>query len=136
MENENVKKEVFESSEPFNLNILERALKTCLFGKNIIYKDTIGSTNVFLKRLAQEGACEGTVVIADEQSAGLGRLGREWFSKKGENLLFSVLLRPPLPPSKLFVLTMIIALAGIDAVQDITGLNAMYYYLGLRPLQK
>ena len=125
MEKETFKKEVVENPEAFNPDILTSALKHSLFGKNIIFRDTIGSTNVFLKRLAQEGACEGTVVIADEQSAGLGRLGREWFSKKGENLLFSVLLRPPLPPSKLFVLTMIIALAGIDAVQDITGLNAM-----------
>ncbi len=125
MEKETVKKEVVENPEVFNLDILAGALKQSLFGKNIIFRDTIGSTNVFLKRLAQEGACEGTVVIADEQSAGLGRLGREWFSKKGENLLFSVLLRPQLLPGKLFVLTMIIALAGIDAVQDITGLNAM-----------
>lgn len=125
MENENIKKEVFESSEPFNPDILARELKSGLFGKNIIFKDTIGSTNVFLKRLAQEGATEGTVVIADEQSAGLGRLGREWFSKKGKNLLFSVLLRPQLPPNKLFVLTMIFALAGIDAVKDISGLNAL-----------
>ncbi|MCD6293544.1 MAG: biotin--[acetyl-CoA-carboxylase] ligase [Deltaproteobacteria bacterium] len=125
MEKETVKKEVVKNPEAFNLDILASALKQSLFGKNIVFRDTIGSTNVFLKRLAQEGACEGTMVIADEQSAGLGRLGREWFSKKGENLLFSVLLRPQLLPSKLFVLTMIIALAGIDAVQDITGLNAM-----------
>ena len=125
MENETAKKKVFESAEPFNPDILARALKAGLFGKNIIFKDTIGSTNVFLKRLAEEGASEGTVVIADEQSAGLGRLGREWFSKKGENLLFSVLLRPRLPPSKLFVVTMIFALAGIDAIKETSGLNAM-----------
>ena len=125
MENETAKKKVFESAEPFNPDILARALKAGLFGKNIIFKDTIGSTNVFLKRLAEEGAPEGTVVIADEQSAGLGRLGREWFSKKGENLLFSVLLRPRLPPSKLFVVTMIFALAGIDAIKETSGLNAM-----------
>ena len=125
MENETVKNEVFENPQPFNPDILANALKSSLFGKNIIFRDTIGSTNVFLKGLAQKGASEGTVVIADEQSAGLGRLGREWFSKKGENLLFSVLLRPELPPSKLFILTMIFALAGIDAVKDISGLNTM-----------
>jgi BirA family transcriptional regulator, biotin operon repressor / biotin---[acetyl-CoA-carboxylase] ligase len=125
MEKETINKEVFENPEPFNPDIVARALTLCLFGKNIIFRDTIGSTNVFLKKLAQEGASEGMVVIADEQSAGLGRLGREWFSKKGENLLFSVLLRPQLPPRKLFLLTMIFALAGIDAVQDISGLNAM-----------
>jgi len=125
MENETIKMEVFESPESFNPDIVESAVKPGLFGKDIIYRDTIGSTNVFLKRLAQEGASEGTVVISDEQSAGLGRLGREWFSKKGENLLFSVLLRPQLPPNKMFVLTMIFALAGIDAVQEISGLNSM-----------
>jgi len=125
MENETVKKQAFENPEPFNLDILASALNPGLFGKNIIFRETIGSTNVFLKRLAQEGASEGTVVIADEQSAGLGRLGRKWFSKKGESLLFSVLLRPQLPPRKLFVLTMIFALAGIDAVHDISGLNSM-----------
>ena len=125
MENEIIKKKAFENPEPFNPDILANALKSCLFGKNILFRETIGSTNVFLKRLAQEGVSEGTVVIADEQTAGLGRLGRKWFSKKGENLLFSVLLRPQLPPSKLFVLTMIFALAGIDAVNEISGLNAM-----------
>ncbi len=123
MEKEPQKKDVLENSEPFNPDVLANALKSCLFGKNIIFRGTIGSTNVFLKKLAQEGAPEGTVVVADEQSAGLGRLGREWFSKKGENLLFSVLLRPQLPADKLFVLTMIFALAGIDAVKDISGLN-------------
>jgi BirA family transcriptional regulator, biotin operon repressor / biotin---[acetyl-CoA-carboxylase] ligase len=125
MEKETAKKEVFENPEPFKPDIVTRALNPGLFGKNIIYRETIGSTNVFLKRLAQEGAPEGTVVIADEQSAGLGRLGRKWFSKKGENLLFSVLLRPQLAPRKLFFLTMIFALAGIDAIQDISGLNGM-----------
>ncbi len=125
MENKTVKKEAFENPEPFNTDILASALKTSLFGKNIIFRDTIGSTNVFLKRLAQEGAPEGTVVIADEQSAGLGRLGREWFSKKGENLLFSVLLRPQLPTKQVFVLTMIFALAGIEAIHGISGLNTM-----------
>jgi len=123
MEKETGKKEVFESAESFNEDILASALKTSLFGKNILFRDTIGSTNVFLKRLADEGAPEGTVVVADEQSAGMGRLGREWFSKKGENLLFSVLLRPQLPPTQLFVLTMIFALAGIEAIVDISGVN-------------
>ena len=123
MENETIKMEVFESPESFNPDIVESAVKPGLFGKDIIYRDTIGSTNVFLKRLADEGAPEGTVVVADEQSAGMGRLGREWFSKKGENLLFSVLLRPQLPPTQLFVLTMIFALAGIEAIVDISGVN-------------
>ncbi|MCG6880512.1 MAG: biotin--[acetyl-CoA-carboxylase] ligase [Deltaproteobacteria bacterium] len=100
------------------------ALKDCMFGKNIIFKERLGSTNVFLKRLAQEGAAEGTVLIADEQTDGLGRMGRRWFSKRGENLLFSVLLRPMLSPKNVFILTMIFALAGTDALKEVSGLDA------------
>ena len=85
----------------------------------------MGPTNTFLKNLAQKGASEGTVVIADDQSAGMGRLGRRWYSRARENLLFSVLIRPEISADKLFVLTMIFALAGIDAVEDVSGGNAL-----------
>jgi BirA family transcriptional regulator, biotin operon repressor / biotin---[acetyl-CoA-carboxylase] ligase len=125
MESKRRKEVVCENSEPFNPGLLIEGLKNSLFGKRVIFRESIGSTNVFLKGLAEEGAVEGTLVVADEQKAGLGRLGRQWFSKKGENLLFSVLLRPKLPPGRVFVLTMIFALAGIDAVQDLSGLNVM-----------
>jgi len=125
MNSDPFKNNEFERSIPFNLELLSRVLKNCIFEKNVIFKNAIGSTNVFLKNLAEQGSPEGTVVIADEQSAGLGRLGRQWFSKKGENLLFSVLLRPGLLPNQIFVLTMIFALAGIEAVQQMTGLDAM-----------
>jgi len=125
MDRETSRKAVGENAEPFNPALLTNSLKQCLFGKRVIFRDTLGSTNVFLKGLAQDGAVEGTVVIADEQSAGLGRLGRQWFSKKGQNLLFSVLLRPNLPPNKIFALTMMFALAGIDAIEEISGLNGM-----------
>jgi len=125
MDSETLKNDEFDLSLPFNAELLISLLNNSIFQRNVIFKITIGSTNVFLKKLAQEGSPEGTMVIADEQSAGLGRMGREWFSKKGKNLLFSVLLRPELPPNKIFFLTMIFALAGIDAVQQMTGLNAM-----------
>jgi BirA family biotin operon repressor/biotin-[acetyl-CoA-carboxylase] ligase len=125
MDSETLKNDEFDLSLPFNAELLISLLNNSIFQRNVIFKITIGSTNVFLKKLAQQGSPEGTVVIADEQSAGLGRMGREWLSKKGKNLLFSVLLRPELPPKKIFFLTMIFALAGIDAVQQMTGLNAM-----------
>ncbi len=125
MESEKSKEKVCEKIVPFNPGVLIEGLKNSLFGKRVIFRESIGSTNVFLKRLAQEGAVEGTVVVADEQSAGLGRLGRQWFSKKGENLLFSVLLRPDLPANRIFVLTMMFALAGVGTVEDLCGLNAM-----------
>ena len=108
----------------FNVAYVANALKNSIFGKNIIFKERLGSTNVFLKKIAREGAAEGTVVIADEQTDGLGRMGRRWFSKRGENLLFSVLLRPTLAPDNVFILTMIFALAGTDALKDVSGLDA------------
>ncbi|EFK06329.1 biotin--[acetyl-CoA-carboxylase] ligase [delta proteobacterium NaphS2] len=109
----------------FNVAYVADALKNSMFGKNIIFEERLGSTNVFLKKIAQEeGAAEGTVVIADEQTDGLGRMGRRWFSKKGENLLFSVLLRPTLAPDNVFILTMIFALAGTDALKEVSGLDA------------
>jgi BirA family transcriptional regulator, biotin operon repressor / biotin---[acetyl-CoA-carboxylase] ligase len=119
-----INNEIFYSL-PFKTEILLSLLKDSVFERNIIFMDTLGSTNVFIKKLAQNAYPEGTVVIADEQSAGLGRMGRQWFSKKGENLLFSVLLRPKLPPNRIFFLTMIFTLAGIDAIKQMNGLNAV-----------
>ena len=116
--------EVKESLRSFNVAYVADLLKDSIFGKNIIFKERLGSTNVFLKKIAQGGAAEGTVVIADEQTDGLGRMGRRWVSRKGENLLFSVLLRPTLAPNDVFILTMIFALAGTDALMDVTGLDA------------
>ena len=58
---------------------------------------TTGSTNADLRQLGRAGAPHGTVVIADHQTAGRGRLGRSWISAAGDNLLLSVLIRRPLP---------------------------------------
>ncbi len=139
MNRQNTKTNDTESPEPFHPGVVSHSLKECIFGQNMIYRDTIGSTNADLKKLAQEGAPEGTVVVADEQAAGSGRMGRAWVSKNRENLLFSVLLRPNLPPDKIFVLTMIFALAGIDAVDRVSGLRAMIkwpndIYVGVKKL--
>ncbi len=125
MVRESEDKRILPKGAPFDTELLEKTLERSFFGQNIVFRDTIGSTNVYLKELAQQGAVAGTVVIADDQSAGLGRLGRKWHSRKYENLLFSVLFRPEVSARRLFVLTMIFALAGVDAVDEISGLKAM-----------
>jgi len=67
---------------------------TRLLGRPLHFFDTIDSTNTLAARLARENAAEGTVVIADAQTGGKGRLGRNWVSPPGVNLYLSVILRP------------------------------------------
>jgi BirA family biotin operon repressor/biotin-[acetyl-CoA-carboxylase] ligase len=62
-------------------------------------------------------------VIAEEQTAGRGRMGRQWLSPKHANLLFSVLLRPVLPADRVFVLTMVFGLAGAEGIAALSGVD-------------
>jgi BirA family biotin operon repressor/biotin-[acetyl-CoA-carboxylase] ligase len=68
---------------------------------------TCASTNDHCARLAREGAPEGQLIVADTQTGGRGRMGRSWFSPAGQNLYLSLLLRPPLPASRLPPVTLI-----------------------------
>jgi BirA family biotin operon repressor/biotin-[acetyl-CoA-carboxylase] ligase len=84
----------------------------------IVHHERIGSTSDEAKRLAAEGAPHGTVVHADEQVAGRGRLGRTWFSPAG-NLYLSVILRLNVPPERGGELSFLAALAVSDAVNGL-----------------
>lgn len=75
----------------------------------IIYYEETDSTNTRIRELAKEGLKEGTTVWADCQTAGKGRRGRSWESPAGENLYFSILLRPKLEPGKAPMLTLVMA---------------------------
>jgi BirA family biotin operon repressor/biotin-[acetyl-CoA-carboxylase] ligase len=98
-------------------------LGTRWLGRKIAYYESIGSTNEEACRLALAGAPEGTLVLADEQTAGRGRLQRRWVSPRGQALLFSIILDPPLSPRDAYQLTMISSLACMHAVQHQTGLR-------------
>lgn len=97
-------------------------LQTDLIGQSIVYHSSIGSTNDLLKELAAQGAPEGTLVIADEQTAGKGRLGRKWLAPPSASLLISLLFRPDLAPNQAQLLTMLCSLAIADATEGLTGL--------------
>jgi BirA family biotin operon repressor/biotin-[acetyl-CoA-carboxylase] ligase len=84
---------------------------------------TIDSTNRYLLEVAREGALEGVVAVADEQTAGRGRLGRTWVAPPGASLLVSTLLRPALPPESLALVTMAAGLACIAAVHTLGGVE-------------
>jgi len=77
---------------------------------------SVASTMDVCRRLAEQGAPEGAVVVADEQTAGRGRFGRIWYSPASQALYLSLLLRPQLPPRQLSWLTMIGALAVLDVL--------------------
>lgn len=99
-------------------------LTTRLFGRTVEYRESVGSTNEVAKQMARAGAPEGLLVIADEQTAGKGRLGRAWSTPKGSALAMSLILRPDLPPYHAPRITLAAAVAICEAVRAATGLPA------------
>jgi len=93
-------------------------------GQEIVYFEETDSTNRQARRLAQEGAAHGTLVIADSQSAGRGRRGRGWISPSGDGIFMSLLLRPDVHPSEVAKLSLTTALAAANAIARETGLDA------------
>lgn len=96
-------------------------LSTRLMGNNIIYGDSVPSTNDLARELAQKGAGEGCLVVAEEQTGGKGRLGRGWNSPKYKGICFSLLLCPPVNPSEASQVTMLAAVSLGRAINSETG---------------
>jgi BirA family biotin operon repressor/biotin-[acetyl-CoA-carboxylase] ligase len=86
--------------------------------------EVVDSTNRYLLERAAEGAREGVVAVADEQTAGRGRLGRTWVAPAGSALLVSALLRPALPAERTHLVTLAAGLAALDAVDALTAVRA------------
>jgi BirA family biotin operon repressor/biotin-[acetyl-CoA-carboxylase] ligase len=85
--------------------------------------DTLNSTNDLAKELAARGAPEGTLVVAEAQTGGRGRLGRQWNSPPGLGLYASLVLRPPLPPLELPRITLTTAVAVVRALRRVAGVS-------------
>jgi BirA family biotin operon repressor/biotin-[acetyl-CoA-carboxylase] ligase len=98
-------------------------LTTRVFGRDLVLLPSTGSTNDVARDLATRGRPEGTVVLADEQITGRGRMGRRWLASPGDCLLCSILFRPNLSPAQAQQLTMLCALAMADAVEKVAGLR-------------
>lgn len=111
-------------SEQLAVEGLEAALLPGrVIGSRLVCLTETASTNTEAFRLAEQGAPEGTVVLADRQSAGKGRLGRQWVSPGGVNLYLSVVLRPDLPPYEAPQLTFLSAVAVARAIEAEQGLQ-------------
>ncbi len=100
----------------FNGVEIRSALTTGTIGKKVFFYPSIDSTNIKAFELARSGEPEGTVVIADAQSNGKGRIGRRWESPPGVNVYTSIILRPDCPPQAAQNLTFLSAVAVAEAV--------------------
>ena len=92
------------------------------FGENVHFYASIPSTNDILRGMAAADAPEGTLVVADEQTAGRGRMGRTWEAPAATSLLVSVLFRPDIPASHLYQTVMASGLAAAEAVENVAGI--------------
>jgi BirA family biotin operon repressor/biotin-[acetyl-CoA-carboxylase] ligase len=100
---------------------IREALHTKTIGSNILYYPTVSSTMDIAKQAAKDGAAEGTVIIADHQTAGRGRLNREWLAPPGSSLLLSIILHPE--PEIITRLTMVACLAVAQSIEKVTDLK-------------
>jgi BirA family transcriptional regulator, biotin operon repressor / biotin---[acetyl-CoA-carboxylase] ligase len=94
-----------------------------MIGSRIVFVSDTKSTNALATRLADEGAEQGTVVLADSQSGGRGRLGRHWHSPPGLNIHCSLILRPKVEPPRAPQLTLVAAVALAEALLDLYPLD-------------
>src|ERR1700687_2857641 len=102
--------------------ILHRRLHPGLLGKRIHHFFKVDSTNSIAMTLGERGEPHGTVVIAEEQTAGRGRSGHTWHSEKTNGIYMTVLLRPQLSPQQAPLITLVAGLAARDAIEEQTGL--------------
>jgi BirA family biotin operon repressor/biotin-[acetyl-CoA-carboxylase] ligase len=102
---------------------IQADLGTRLIGRDVIYFEETDSTNARAHELGEAEAAEGTVVIAERQTEGKGRLGRHWVSPPGVNLYTSILLRPAILPRWAPHLTFLSAVAVARALKEISGLD-------------
>jgi BirA family transcriptional regulator, biotin operon repressor / biotin---[acetyl-CoA-carboxylase] ligase len=107
------------------LSVNQRALGTHLIGRTFLRYERIGSTNDLARERARSGEDEGLVVLAEEQTAGRGRLDRSWVAPPSSGLLLSVLLRPTwMPPEEALAPTMLAGVALCEAIEQVALVRA------------
>lgn len=103
---------------------LDEAFAAQTFLKRWVFLQQTDSTNLEVKRAAAAGDPGPTLFVAEEQTAGRGRRGRNWSSPPGSGIWMSLLLRPKLRPERASILTLVTALAVTDGIREATGLEA------------
>ena len=106
-------------SSIYNETTIADQIHTKWAGKTVHFAREMDSTNLWIKRLAKEGAPEGTLALAEFQSAGRGRLGRSWEVPEGTSVMMSILLRPKFEPQYAPTLTLVMGMAVAKAVKNL-----------------
>lgn len=112
-----------ESGDIFTELEIKSELHTRTAGRSLVFLEDVDSTNTRAKQLAEAGAPDGTLVIAEHQSFGKGRRGRSWEAPAGSGIWMSLLLRPDIEPENASMLTLVAALAAERGIREAAGVN-------------
>lgn len=114
---------LMESGDVYTEEELKSVISTRVTGRNLVFLEQVDSTNTRAKQLAEAGAPDGTLIVADAQSAAKGRRGRSWLAPSGTGLWFSLLLRPQIEPDHAAMMTLVAAMAVEKGIRDTTGIE-------------
>jgi BirA family transcriptional regulator, biotin operon repressor / biotin---[acetyl-CoA-carboxylase] ligase len=112
-----------ESPDRLSYEEISPLLDTNYIGRNVLYFDSVASTNDIVREYAQRGEPEGLIAVAEEQTKGRGRMGRRWSTPKGVAIAMSMLLRPNLSPQFVPTITSVIAVSVVEALTSVTGFD-------------
>ena len=104
---------------------IKSLMHTDWVAKEVLYFDTIDSTNTKAQELAEKGYPSGTLVVADKQESGKGRRGRSWVSPSGTGIFMTLMIKPDINPNNASMLTLVAALAVAKAITSVTSEEAM-----------
>lgn len=113
-----------DHEDVFGQHELESRMKTRWAGHPVCYYESVGSTNQQAKLNAENGCGQGTLVVADMQTAGRGRRGKAWSSPPGTNVYFTLILKPEYDPDCVSMVTLVMALAVAEGIRATCGVEA------------
>ncbi|MFJ8256299.1 biotin--[acetyl-CoA-carboxylase] ligase [Peribacillus asahii] len=114
---------IITTPEKVTANEIQLGLQTKILGKKVHYEESVETTQKIAHKLSNEGAPEGTLVVAEEQRGGKGRLMRPWYSPKYTGVWMSLILRPSIPFHQAPQLTLLAAVAVVRAIENTTELK-------------
>lgn len=118
----NSRKQVLNLDNFLSPNKIREGLKTDILAKEIHYLNKIDSTNTYAKELAAAGCDEGTIVVAEEQTKGRGRLGRFWNSDNRKGVWMSIIFKPDITPTEANIFTIGASVAVVLGIKNTTGI--------------